>query len=186
MPPRYVAEHIKGSARYILPVSYSREIGRIMVRWAYLEHYVQDMIWQMLGLNKPAGRIAVREPRLTDRLEMLRELIELREGTWDDTLFTSILSQARILLAKRDLLAHGIWHFLEHANEWHVQRARGSWPKNLRELVAKSKRVVPESVHIELETLRSATKDLDELISDLKKLGNSAYGGPPPLHEKSD
>lgn len=185
MPKGYVADHIRGSSTYKLPASYSREIGRIIVRWAYVEHYVQDMVWQMLDLGSAAGRIAVREPRLTDRLEMLCELIELRNGNWDISLYKKILSQAKVLAAKRDLLAHGMWHHLKAENEWHVQLARGSWPKNFRDLVAKSKRITPESVHVDLDKLRSATNEIVALIDDLKKLADSAYGGPPPSRQKS-
>jgi hypothetical protein len=107
--PTYVAGRLTGVAIYELPASFSREIGKIVVRWAYFEHCVQEMNWGVLNLSPAAGRIAIREPRVTDRLEMLQELIALRKGLWDEELYKSILSRARLASAKRDLLAHGIW-----------------------------------------------------------------------------
>jgi hypothetical protein len=127
--PKYVAERVAGLASYNLPAPLVREIGRIIVSWAYFEHCVQEMNWQALGISEAAGRIAMREPRVTDRLEMLSSLIELREGVWDVELYKSILARSKILAAKRDLLAHGIWGYVKHLNEWHVQLARGSWPQ---------------------------------------------------------
>ena len=79
---KYIAEPVTGLASYNLPSTFVREIGRIIVSWAYFEHCVQEMNWQALGISAAAGRISMREPGVTDRLEMLRNLIELRKGTW--------------------------------------------------------------------------------------------------------
>ena len=85
--------------------------------------------------------------------------------------------------ARRDLLAHGIrgvhpdpqWR----NDIWHVQLARGSWPKNIKELVAGSKKITPEMVPMELATLRSTTGEIVQLIADLKTLRSSALAPPP-------
>ena len=177
-------ERVSGTAKYELPASISREIGRIIVHWAHFEHIVQEMVWQTMQVSQQVGRIAVREPRVTDRLEMLRDLVKLRNGEWNDELFKSILERAKLITARRDLLAHGIWG--EHPdpqwrnNEvWHVQLARGSWPKNLKELVAGSKKITPEMVPMERDTLRSTTSEIVQLIADLKTLRSSAVGPTP-------
>lgn len=141
------------------------------------------MVWQVLGLTPAAGRIAAREPRVGDSLEMLNELISLRGGHWDSDLYKSILSRVRLITAKRHLLAHGIWGHLKDRDEWHVQLARGSWPKNLRTLVAGSKKVTPEGVPMDLEKLRSATTEISAMIDDLKRLRNSACEPNPPSLE---
>src|SRR5262245_8794648 len=82
-------EHVSGIATYQLPTAMSREIGRIMVRWAYFEHGVQEMNWGVANLPQSVGRIAMREPRVTDRLEMLADLIRLRGATMDWDLYKS-------------------------------------------------------------------------------------------------
>jgi hypothetical protein len=82
------------------------------------------MNWQALGISEAAGRIAMREPRVTDRLEMLSSLIELREGVWDVELYKSILARSKILAAKRDLLAHGIWGYCKTSKR--VARSTGT------------------------------------------------------------
>jgi hypothetical protein len=181
MKKAYAAERVTGTARYDIPHSLYREIGRIVVRWAYFEHCVQDMVWQAMQVSHSVGRIAVREPRVTDRLEMLRDLVKLRKATWNDQLFKSILGRAKLITARRDLLAHGIWGnhpagLWTSTDTWHVQLTRGSWPKNLSELVAGSRKVNPQMVPIDLSELRSTTSEIDKLITDLKALRSSADG----------
>jgi hypothetical protein len=179
MAPRVTIERVSGVATHDLPPSLCREIGRIIVYWAYFEHGVQDMVWQTMQISQQVGRIAVREPRVTDRLEMLRDLVKLRKAEWDDDLFKSILERAKLITARRDLLAHGIWGVHPSGpwsmdDAWHVQLARGSWPKNMSELIEGSKKVTPEMIPMALSTLRSTTNEIVQLIADLKTLRASA------------
>jgi hypothetical protein len=178
MTKAYYAERVSGTARYNVSPSICREIGRIIVHWAHFEHLIQDMIWETMQVTHPVGRIAVREPRASERLEMLRDLVKLRNAEWNDTLFSSILDRAKVIGARRHLLAHSIWD--EHrtglwlANKaWHVQTTRGQWPKNLADLVEGSKKVTPEMVPITLSELRSTTGEIVQLITDLKTLRES-------------
>jgi hypothetical protein len=189
MAKKYVLEQISGLATYGVPANLSREIGRVIVHWSYFENCVQEMVWDILNLSAAAGRIAVRQPRVEDSLGMIHDLLELREGEWDDKLYKSILVRARLLAAKRHLIAHGKWHHYERGSawrtdEWHVELARGSWPERFAEFVTGSKRVIPESVPMDMEALRSTTSEIQIVIEDLKKLRASARGGPLPSSEK--
>ena len=183
MKKTYIAQRLAGLASPALPAAMSREIGRIIVRWAYFEHLIQETAWILAGLSPAAGRIAMREPRAADRLQMVREILDARNGAWDDELYKSILQRTKLLAAKRDLLAHGIWGYLKQEHSWHVQLARGSWPKNVRDLVAGNKRVTPEAVHMDVPKLREAIVEIEAVISDLKKLRDSAIGPPAPWQE---
>ena len=50
-------EEIHHMSDYRLPASYTREIGRVIVRWAYLEHRVQAIIWTIaLRLTRKVER----------------------------------------------------------------------------------------------------------------------------------
>jgi len=165
-------ERVSGTATYEVPANMCREVGRMLIRWAYFEHVVQEMNWQTLGISPAQGRVAVRAPRASDRLEMLRNLIELRKGEWDDDRFKSILQRAKLLAAKRDLVAHAIW--AQRDDGWYVELSRGAWPKSLRELVASTRQIQPELKPMNIDQLREATTQIDELIADLKKLRASA------------
>jgi hypothetical protein len=175
----HIAVHVTGLARFDLPADLSREIGRIVVHWAYFEHCIQEMNWTALGVAPAAGRIAVREPRAEDRLEMLRDLVKLRNATWDDAIYKSILKNSKLLKAKRDLVAHGIWHH-NHRDGWCVQLTRGSWPKQVSELISGSRKVTPESIPLALTELKAATKAIVDLVGDLKKLRASTVAPAAP------
>jgi hypothetical protein len=187
--PKFTIERVSGVAKHRLPAALSREIGRIITSWAYFEYAVQEMVWQTMEVPRSVGRIAIREPRVTDRLEMLRDLIKLRKGEWDDDLFKSVLERAKIITARRDLLAHGIWGTHPSPpfrNEtWHVELTRGSWPKNVKDLIEGSKKITPELVPMDLEKLRSTTGEIEALIDDLKRLRKSAVGPPLSSPQKS-
>ena len=176
---KYYVERLTGVTAYELPSVKCREIGRIITRWAYFEHAVQEMIWGALGLSQEMGRVAVREPRVTDRLEMLADIIRLREGNIDSDLYKSIQERATLLLSKRDLLAHGKWFHNKPTGEWFVALTKGSWPKDKRDLIPeKSKRVFPESVAITVAILKTTTSEIDLLVEDLKRLRDSAVAPP--------
>jgi hypothetical protein len=178
-----VIERISGHAAYQLPDSLSREIGRILVRLAYFEQCVLEMVWQALNLSEASGRIAVRDPRVTDRLDMLRDVIKERGGSLDEELLKTIRQKVDLIVARRHLLAHGIWFHHKALGEWHVQLTRGSWPKTKEELVSGSKKVTPESIVMTVDELRSTTAEIDGLIADLKRLRLSAVGPPQPSPE---
>ncbi len=179
MAKSYTLQRVSGVARFDVPASIAREIGRIIVTWAYFEHGVQEMVWQAMKVSPEVGRTAVRQPRVTDRLEMLRDLVKLRNGEWNDQLFKSILERSKLLAARRDLLAHGRWGvhgsgLWNSIDTWHVELTRGSWPKNMRELIEGSKQINPEMVPMDLQKLRSTTNEIVQLIDDLKRLRSSA------------
>jgi hypothetical protein len=50
MSKRPSGEYSEGPADYRLPASITRGIGRIVVRWAYFEWYLQTIIWRLAGL----------------------------------------------------------------------------------------------------------------------------------------
>lgn len=175
MRKSYQAERVQGISDPRLPAAMNREIGRIIVHWAYFEHCIQDMVWQTIGVSQAVGRVSVREPKVTDRLEMLRELLTLRQGSWDDKLYKSICERATLLGSKRHLVAHGIWG-KSPAGEWTVQLTRGSWPRDAKEHVAGSKKITPEAVLMDASRLSTARSDIQSLIEDLKKLRKSAVG----------
>jgi hypothetical protein len=85
-----------------------REIGRVITRHAYLEWRLSKIIYALLSVGPKEGRLAVREPRATDRLVLIRDLVHLKglEIRADlDLLAEAIDSVTR----QRDQLAHGIW-----------------------------------------------------------------------------
>jgi hypothetical protein len=116
---------------------------------------------------------------------MLRDLVGIRGAYFDEALFKSIRQRANLITARRHMLAHGIWFHHKALGEWHVQLTRGAWPKTEEELVAGSKKIIPESVVMTLDKLRATAAEIDELIDALKRLRTDTYEAPSSSTEAS-
>lgn len=161
------ADRIIAAAEYDLPASLSREIGRIIVRWAHFEYAVRRIIWDMMGVNPKLGRIGVRDPRMDGRFDMILDIAHLKKITVDSALIKDLSTKAAEVLRWRDLLGHGIW--IPNKGEWMVQVIKGQYPKNYE--AEHRKRIVnPEGVTVDLEGLRSVTASLEYLIDEAKSL----------------
>jgi hypothetical protein len=171
-------------ARYDIPAPLAREIGRFLVTWAHFEHYVQATVWSALKISDEQGRIAVREPRVTDRLDMIRDLGEIQNLEMDYVLLKEIRGKAGPLAGKRHLLAHSLWQ--KYDDTWCAIVTRGAWQQMPVDFgidpVGMSKALEPEAVPVNVEDVRCWTHDTIALIAELKKLGDQHR--PVPLHEK--
>jgi hypothetical protein len=187
MAIKYRAEKLRIVARYDIRPSLAREIGRFMVAWAHFEAYVQGVVWSALQLSAEQGRIAVREPRVTDRLDMIRDLGELADMEMDYVLLRDIRKRADTLAAKRHLLAHSIWNFDSVSAEWCALVTRGSWAETQEDIEnypIGSKAVEPEARPITTKEVSEWVAQTSKLIEDLKKLGDQHRVVPPPSPQK--
>jgi hypothetical protein len=62
-----------------LPASLQREIGKVVTRHAVLELKLSRIVYTLLGIDAVSGRISVREPRTTDRLDMIADLLKINK-----------------------------------------------------------------------------------------------------------
>lgn len=74
MPPLKTTQ-----VRYDLPARLCREIGRVIVTWAFLEQYAQELVCKLLGIGKKEGRVALQQGDLPGRYEMITTLAFLRD-----------------------------------------------------------------------------------------------------------
>jgi hypothetical protein len=181
----FVVQHNE-FARYDIPAPLAREIGRFVVTWANFEHCVQSIIWGTLELSPGEGRIAVRETRITDRLDMLGDLAELRGLALDYVLLNEIRKTADKLAGKRHLLAHSIW---QKPDYWVAVVTRGSWSETQLEIanyptVGISKSIEPEAISITANDVRSWTQETISLINDIERLGANPRRVPLPEKRK--
>jgi hypothetical protein len=180
---KYVLKH-DALARYDIPAALAREIGRFLVTWAYFEQYVQSIIWHAMQLQHAEGRIAVREPpRLTDRIDMLRDLAEFQKIEMDYVLLKEIRAGSRTLASKRNLLAHSMWQ--RPQGYWVAVVTRGSWQETQDEIdnyPTGSKGVEPEAIEITADDVRRWREATIALIGDVEKLNDNPRRV--PLREK--
>jgi hypothetical protein len=63
-----------------LPTCLFEEIGRITIIFSRIEWLLGRIAYAVLGLDRTEGRIAVREPRATERLDMISQLLAYKEA----------------------------------------------------------------------------------------------------------
>ncbi len=180
----FITEQIQSKASYRLPASYAREIGRVMVRWAFFERQVQHMIWA-IAFNRDArgaalGRLAVMEPKFPDRLDLLSKLAKVRNIHYNAKLLKSIRSLSNALNEERNLLAHGVWANIPNYG-WLVQQTRGSWGQTDFGLEGPSgpRKVTPEALPRDATDITQTVTELEALIEDTRALQLSLTASKP-------
>lgn len=160
-------------ATYKLPVSISREIGRVMVHWAFVEQYVQDIVYLLLGVSEKQGRIAVREPRVIDRFDMIAELAYLRKVHIDASDLKSLKDRAEDIVPIRDLFAHGCWTFSADHGEYAIQNTKGPWEGRTGH--GRKKKINPEGLLANADAIRLTVQKIETVIADLRELKVSVH-----------
>lgn len=180
----FFTEKRSGPARYDIPASLVREIGQFIVTWTYFEHALQAVIWNFLNISSEEGRITVREPRATDRLDMIRELGKFHKAEMDFILLKDMRKRADLLAGYRHMMAHCFWQKFD--DDWCVVMTRGVWQEYPIEIanypLGISKNIEPQAIPVKLEEVRRWTRDTISLIDDIKKLGEQHR--PEPSREK--
>jgi hypothetical protein len=170
-------------AEFELPIAFSREIGRVAVHWAYLEYCIQRIVWLLVGVDETMGRYAVREPRIDDRIDMIRDLAELRSIKIEKDKLTKLKKAVSTISRNRDLLIHGTWTRYP-TGVWIVRDLRGQHPIDRKEVPHRSRRIAPEAIPINMESLRGNIRWLSDLISEATALEGDLRAKLEPSPEK--
>lgn len=111
--------------RETLPPRHLEALGGVIMAWAQLERNLRFLIYEILGVGPKEGRLAVREPRLSDVVALVRDLLEVKELTPPPEL--GALSDAiRTVEPWRNALAHGIWLSVSEIQEPVLQITAGN------------------------------------------------------------
>lgn len=161
----------EGRIRFNLPKEMSAGIGRIITRWAFAERKVQELVYELTHLCDPVGRIAIREPRLTDRLIMVADLMDARGAKFSPERlkkFKALVRKSERLATYRDLCAHGLWSYNRKHKSWSVINTRGKWGAEYAKqgLIGK-KRIMPEGILFDPSDLNTIAKKIEEFIDGL-------------------
>lgn len=155
-----------------LPSSLAREVGRIVVRWSYFENYIQSLAYLLLEVDFGIGRSAIREPRISERLEMISELAYLLDIPVDQDSLDSMKERSETTQKLRDLLVHGGWTYSAVHQSYAVRLTRGTWPKipfDKTTRHGRKKRLKPEFQLVNRQSLLDIRIDIDALISDIQQ-----------------
>jgi hypothetical protein len=109
-----------------LPSSLYREIGKVIAAHAAVEWMLVRIVYQLLGLRPVEGRIAIRQPRTTNCLDMITDLLTLNKiiVSTDVKALKTALDQSE---CDRDALAHGIWMKDRSTGQLFLRLSSGNW-----------------------------------------------------------
>ena len=158
--------------QYDLPAKILEGVGRVIVRWAFAEQYAQRLIYKLLRINPKQGRVAVSEPRLEDRYEIIATLAFLRDISLNEKAITKMKTEARRLKEARDLVGHGIWYYSKGQQSWMVQTTRGQKPdkKPATSRHANKRKVRPAGRPMDVPEMVDVAADIDGLIGLTRSL----------------
>ena len=145
-----------------LPVSYYRDIGRVVFHWARLENELKEVIYTLLSIGRKEGRIAVSTPRADRIVERIADLISIK-GLKTKVKLKEYESAVEILRIGRDTIAHGIW--VDHPGSKNpvLQRISGSISPQPGQKKAKA-RIFPGALDVEPGDLRTTAQQIEHLI----------------------
>ena len=145
-----------------LPVSYYRDIGRVIFHWARLENELKDVIYTLLSIGRKEGRIAISTPRADQIVERITDLISIK-GLATKVKLKEYQSAVQILRVGRDAIAHGIWADHPGSKNPVLQRTSGSIsPEPGQKKV--SARIFPGALDVEPGDLRKTAQQIEILI----------------------
>ena len=156
-----------------LPAAMSEILGRIITVHSVLEHKLTSLSVILLQLNKGEARIAVREPKTVDRLDMALDLFAIKDiEVQSDT--QAIREAVGKATAERNKIAHGLWLKHPGTGQVYLRIARGQWSKDLTRGERVSRAIYPQSVPFGvkdckaiLEQVLHALKLVDELGKEI-------------------
>lgn len=154
-----------------LPDDLAAAIGHVMVKYARLEHALTMMIGLLLQLNKAEARIALREPRAADRLDIALDLFAIKDIPikLDVPTLKGLLTEAT---SGRDLLGHGIWLRHPETGQLYVRQTRGKWPKNLSKNETVKRAIFPQSFPYSTDECRKTIATIEKALKAVEDLGS--------------
>lgn len=151
-----------------LPVSYYRDIGRIVFKWALLESVFRDTVYALLRLDRKRGRLAIRSSRPDEMVTLICDLMSL-SGLTTTVETKPLIADLKLVKTARDHVAHGLWVRHPGTSNPVLQFTSGSFPEKPGAKAAKT-RVYPQSMEVEPGDLGKTVRDIDILTATAEKL----------------
>lgn len=158
-----------------LPTAYYTHIGRVVSRWAYLEGKLRRIVFALLQVGPKHGRIAVREPRVVEFIEMVEDLLYL-EKIQTRVDLKKLKKALQEIESHRNKISHGIW--VKHPNSKTpiLQDTKGTHPKESRDFdqhpKARKGRINPKAMNVTIANFKNWTGVIDNAVAGLERLAS--------------
>jgi len=149
--------------RVNLPSFLLREIGRIVSRHAILEWKLSRTVYTLLGIDPVCGRVTIREPRTTDRLDMIADLIKIKNISVSADL-PAIRNALDACVSQRDALAHGLWMVdPDYPDRLFLRQTAGNWTPPGK-IGKQKRRIHPQAAEYVLDDAKSLVALIDATV----------------------
>jgi phosphoenolpyruvate carboxylase len=162
-----------------LPDNLFSEIGRVIVWYAYLEGHLSQIIQIILDIDEAESRIATREPRATDRMEIIESLLNYKKIKTSVN-FKSLLKSLDDIQKKRNLLAHNCWVTHPETKEIVLGVFRGKRSDNSKI----DRRIIPETITFGISECKKLSNDIDKINESISVLKKDIFHALPSLQKK--
>lgn len=140
-------------------------IGSLAIESTYLEHLVENIIWEISELEPDVGKFFTNGVQLNNRLELLnsigRQLLKDKGEALDQ--FSKLISDLKIANANRNTIIHGYW---THSTKNFLQLLRDG-PEKHPPAIATKRRLNSEPIKFSAEDIDAASKQIHELYVNL-------------------
>ena len=153
--------------RYRLPVAYSTEIGRIIMRWAFVEWQLKQIVYRIVGVGPKVGRLAVQQPRVDAHITMIADVMKLQKITVS-TDFKKLSDGLVQLKNIRDAIAHGVWMKHPSTKLPMLQITKGKW--SIAAMPGIKRVVEPQGAVVTIEKLREIVRSIEGAARTVSKL----------------
>lgn len=150
-----------------LPDAFNTLIGLIMVRWGYLELRLQQLVFMTLRVSEPQGRLAVKNLRAMEMVELAVDLM-LLEGV---RLEVEGLSQLKEIESRRNLLAHGVWHHDAAGGTYILRDLTGAWRSEEKGGAKVKRKILPAGVPITIHNLQDLASAVEGAVRNAEEVG---------------
>jgi hypothetical protein len=168
-----------------LPTTLLAAIARVIVQYAHLEYLINESIYLLSGVEPPLGRVVIKEPRITDRLDMLNELLEMRAidlSMIDNNLrISKIRKSLEEVQTRRHRIAHGVWLRTTGDNKILLRSISGKHTPFGRKV---SRRMMPEAVDETVQTCKPLLETINNLRVTFEVILSSLPRMMKPLPDK--
>lgn len=156
-----------------IPDDLAALIGKVIAAYSRLENNTIYLTALLLQLNKVEARIALRNPRPAEALDMALDLFTLKaiRVTTDTASLRPKLEKAK---ADRDAIGHGMWLRHPTTNELYLRLSRGSWDKSMTGGDKISRAIFPQAIpygptecQLVLNNIEDALRGVDALGAEL-------------------
>jgi hypothetical protein len=173
----------QGQIVHDLPVDYYACIGEIITVWSYIEWEAHEIMYVLLGINPKVGRIAVAEPRATDQLRRVRQVLSLGDTAYDDEWLGALIKSTETLKETRDAFGHGIWMAHPKNSTLNLRRTKNNHPETKlpQKLWPSAEPWEPDSMRRQINDFRECATSIRRFREHLRGALSTSHGKQQPL-----